>query len=117
MIDKKACKWLIENGDVTTRYRVYNELLCLENEAENLKNELLENEKVKYWLNALKPETPPQHWLMHHGSFDFNLENALLKCTQLGLHAGFEQVRDAVGYYLDILKTTCRTKVRTHPLS
>lgn len=103
MIDKKACGWLIENGDATTRCRVYNELLCLEDEAVKIEEELLENDKVQYWLKALKPETPPQHWSMHHGSFDFNLENAMLKCTQLGLHAGFEQVRDAVGYYFEYI--------------
>lgn len=102
MIDKQVCEWLIENGDVTTRYRVYKELLCFENEAEKIKSELLENEKVKYWLNALKPEVPPQH-RMHHGSFDYNFENAILKCTQLGLHADFEQVRDAVGYYFEYI--------------
>ncbi len=104
MINTKICEWLIENGDVTTRYRVFNELLCCENEAIIIEKELAENDTVKYWLKALKPETPPQHWSMHHGSFDFNLENALLKVTQLGLHAGFDQVRDAVGFYLDYIK-------------
>ncbi len=102
MIDQKVCEWLVENGDVTTRYRVYNELFCLENEADKLMGELLENEKVVYWLNALKPEIPPQH-RMHHGSFDYNFENAMLKCSQLGLHASFEKVRDAVGYYFEYI--------------
>lgn len=104
MIDTKACQWLIENGGVTTRYRVFRELLKEEHDAKKLENELLEDNGVRKWLKLLKPETPPQHRSMAHGSFDFCLENAMPKVTQLGLHAGFEPVRDAVGYYLELIQ-------------
>ncbi len=117
MIDTKACEWLIENGGVTTRYRVYRELLQVESEAKKIENELLENDGVKKWLKLLKPETPPQHRSMAHGSFDFCLENALPKLTQLGLHAGFAQVREAVGFYFEHIKESIKNQTEMNLLS
>ena len=104
MIDSRACEWLIENGGVTACYRVYRELLHDEYEAKKLEEKLLENDEVKKWLTLLKPETPPQHRWMVHGSFDFCLENAMSKVIQLGLHGELEPVADAVGYYIDYIK-------------
>lgn len=104
MADTKACEWLIENGGITTRYRVFRELLQDETEAKKIEDELLSADVVMKWLKLLKPETPPQHRSMAHGSFDFCFENAMPRLTQLGLHAGFEQVRDAVCYYTDLIK-------------
>jgi len=72
-----------------------------EQAAKGIEQELLENAVVKLWLKNLKPETPPQHWSMEHGSFDFCFENALLKSVQLGLHCGLPQVIDAVKYYAE----------------
>ena len=54
-------------------------------------------------MKLLKPELPVKYSLgyMEHGSFDFCLENALSKLVQLGLHGDFEQITDAVGYYIN----------------
>ena len=105
MTNPDVYAWLIANGDAPTRYRVYRELLHQEDTAQEMEAALLEHPIVAYWLRMLKPQTPPQHHSMHHGSFDFNLENALLKAVQLGLHAALPPVRDAVGFYLDELHT------------
>ena len=64
MMDVKAAEWLFENADAPIRYRVTRELLG-------------DAQAVKRWLENLKPETPPQHRCMVHGSFDFFLENAM----------------------------------------
>ena len=104
MTNTKVCQWLVENGDVAVRYRVYKELLNLEDEAEKVKQELHDTNAVKHWLRLLKPETPPQHRSMLHGSFDFCFENALPKLMQLGFDASFEQLREAVGFYFNLLK-------------
>ncbi|MFH1512598.1 MAG: hypothetical protein ABIG45_04510, partial [Bacillota bacterium] len=60
---------------------------------------------VGQWLRHLKPSSPPQHPWMEHGSFDFCLENAMLKAVQLGLHGGLPQLKDAAGYTLAKMKT------------
>ena len=104
MINIKICEWLMDNADAPIRYRVARELLCDEKAAEKIEKELLENREVQYWLSILKPQTPPQHWSMEHGSFDFCLENALPKIVKLGLHGGFSQLRDALIYYIDKMK-------------
>jgi len=101
MIDTKQCEWLLENADAPIRYRVARELVKDDAMAKGIEGELLENPTVQLWLKNLKPETPPQHHSMEHGSFDFCLENALLKAVQLGLHAGLPAVADAVAYYLN----------------
>jgi hypothetical protein len=36
---------------------------------------------------------------MMHGSFDFCLENAILKVIQLGLHAGIQVLSDSSSFY------------------
>lgn len=101
MNNASACDWLLINADAPIRYRVLRELLKDEKAAKETEAELLDNPVVKRWLRNLKPETPPQHWSMEHGSADFCLENALLKCVQLGLHCGLPQVVDAVQYYIE----------------
>jgi hypothetical protein len=101
MNNAEVCRWLLDNADAPIRYRVWRELLKDEKAAKETEAALLDNSVVKEWLRNLKPETPPQHWSMEHGSFDFCLENALLKCVQLGLHCGLPQVADAAGYYID----------------
>ena len=108
MIDKKICDWLMNNADVPVRFRVARELLRDETAAKYLENELLENSVVRLWLGNLTPNDPPQHWSMEHGSFDFNLENAMSKVTKLGLHSRIAQVRDAVSLYLDRLEKSNR---------
>ncbi|MDD4774707.1 MAG: hypothetical protein PHZ09_14080, partial [Eubacteriales bacterium] len=100
MFDIKICEWLMDNADAPIRYRVARELLRDENAAKKTEGELLENRAVQLWLHNLKPETPPQHWSMEHGSFDFCLENALPKIVLLGLHGGLPQVKDALRYYI-----------------
>ena len=90
----------MDNAGAPIRYRTARELLKDHQTADKIKPELLGNPVVQLWLQNLKPDMPPQHWSMEHGSFDFNLENALLKVVQLGLHAGFPQIKDAVQYYL-----------------
>ncbi|MCL2059654.1 MAG: hypothetical protein FWH01_11475 [Oscillospiraceae bacterium] len=97
--------WLMDNADAPIRYRVLRELLNDEKAAANMEAELPENPAVGQWLKNLKPETPPQHWSMEHGSFDFCLENALPKLVQLGLHSGLAPLADAVRFYLDKMKT------------
>jgi len=103
MIDPKACDWLLTNADAPIRYRVTRELLGEINTAKKIETELIENPVVKLWLKNLKPQSPPQHHSMIHGSFDFYLENALLKAVQLGLHAGIHQLSDAISYYTTII--------------
>ena len=113
MIDLNICEWLMRNAGAPIRYRVAREFLHDEGAAKNVEPELLENDAVKTWLKYLKPETPPQHWSMEHGSFDFNLENALLKSVQLGLHAALSPLDDAVQYYLykmNALNVDCSRK-------
>lgn len=110
MLDTKVCEWLMNNADAPIRYRVARELLKDKKTAQKIENELLENPAVKLWLKNLKPETPPQHRGMIHGSFDFCLENAMLKALQLGLHTGLPQVSDAVKYYMDIFKNNPAAK-------
>jgi hypothetical protein len=80
---------------------VAREFLRDDETAREIEIELLEHPLVKLWLKNLKPDDPPQHWSMEHGSFDFNLENALLKAVQLGLHAGLPPLVDAVRYYIN----------------
>ena len=101
MIDQKICGWLMESADAPVKYRVARELLRDEKTAKNLEGELFENKEVQKWLKLLKPEMPIQRSFgyMEHGSFDFCLENALPKLVQLGLHGGFGQIVEAVGYY------------------
>lgn len=106
MIDAKICDWLMENADAPIRYRVAREFLKDEKAAKEIEEELLKNPAVILWLNNLKPQTPPQHWSMEHGSFDFCLENAMSKIVQLGLHCGLPQVEDALEYYYDKMKNT-----------
>ena len=107
MIDTKVCEWLLGNADAPIRYRVARELLNDDATAKQIEPELLDNPIVVKWLKFLKPESPPQHHSMEHGSFDFCLENAILKAVQLGLHAGLPTVVDAIEYYMD--------KIREHP--
>lgn len=104
MVDTKLCDWLMNKADAPVHYRVARELLKDEKTAKEIEGELLENPVVIQWLNNLKPHTPPQHWSMEHGSFDFCLENALLKIVQLGLHGGLPQVTDALEYYIGKMK-------------
>lgn len=101
MTDTNQCEWLLHQADMPIRYRVTRELLCDERAASEMEPELLVHPAVMLWLRNLKPQSPPQHRWMEHGSFDFCLENAMLKSVQLGLHAGLLQVRDAAAYYTD----------------
>lgn len=101
MYNTTICEWLLENADTPIRYRVLRELLYREDDANALKNDLLNHLDVSRWLKNLKPETPPQHRWMIHGARDYNFENALFKIMHLGLHAGFDEVRQAAGFYLD----------------
>jgi hypothetical protein len=71
MIDIKACEWLLENAGAAIRYRVLHELLRDEAGARGAEAALIDDPQVKLWLRNLKPESPPQHWSMEHGSFDF----------------------------------------------
>jgi len=100
-VNEKVCAWLMDNADVPIRYRVARELLQDNASAKKIAPELFEHPAVKLWLDNLTPHNPPQHWSMDHGSFDFNLENALPKLVQLGLHGGLQQITNAVGYYID----------------
>jgi len=100
----KIFDWLMDNADAPIRYRLAREFLCDGRAAKRIEPELLGNREVRKWLNNLKPETPPQSYWMIHGSFDFCLENSVLKAVQLGLHAGFSQVAEAVTYFTDIFK-------------
>ena len=101
MTSSSMYDWLMDNADTPIRYRVLREFLKDEKAAMNMETELFENPAVGYWLKNLKPETPPQHWSMEHGSFDFCLENALPKLVQLGLHSGLLPLADAIRFYLD----------------
>ena len=100
MADPRLLHWLMDHAGVPVRYRIARELLGDLTTARKLEKELLDFPIVRLWLKNLKPQTPPQHRWMEHGSFDFCLENAALKLVQLGLHGGLPQVRDAAGYYL-----------------
>jgi len=101
----KSIDFLLESADEPIRYRVLREFVKNERAAKEIEVEFLENAVVALWLNNLKPETPPQRHSMEHGSFDFCLENALLKAVQLGLHGGLPQMVNAVQYYIDKLET------------
>ena len=90
----------MENADAPIRYRVARELYNDGDAAKRIEPEFYKNPEVVKWLKLLKPDTPPQHRSMEHGSFNFCLENSLLKTTQLGLHAGMPAVRNAVRYYI-----------------
>ena len=105
MVDEKICAWLLKNADAPIRYRVFKELLGDAKAAQDMEAELLETPVVLQWMGNLKPKNPPQHHWMEHGSFDFCLENAMLKAVQLGLHGGMPQVVDAVAYYLDKMES------------
>jgi len=103
MLDEKTCAWLIDNADAPIKYRVARELLQDEKSAKKIESELLEHKEVQKWLANLKPNEPVQYSIgyLEHGSFDFCLENALPKLIQLGLHGGFEQIIEAVGFYIN----------------
>jgi hypothetical protein len=64
-----------------------------------MESEFLGHQTVALWLKNLKPALPQQHRWLEHGSFDYCLENALLKSVQLGLHGGLPQARDALDFY------------------
>ena len=99
-----AVDFLLENADAPIRYRVFRELLEDAKAAKAMESELLDCAAVGLWLRNLTPETPPQHWSMEHGSFDFCLENALLKTVQLGLQSELPQLTGAVSYYANKLE-------------
>ena len=101
----KSIDFLLESADEPIRYRVLREFVKDERAAKEIEVEFLENAVVALWLKNLKPETPPQHHSMEHGSFDFCLENALLKAVQLGLHGRLPQMVNAVQYYIDKIET------------
>ena len=105
MVDTYICEWLMRSADAPIRYRVAREFLQDEKTAKAIEAELLEYPVVRLWLKNLKPETHPQHRSMEHGSFDFCLENAMIKAVQLGLHAGLPQLRGAAQYYIDKIKS------------
>ncbi len=109
-VDIEIFNWLLDKADAPIRYRVARELLHDDNAAKEIQDELIKNPTVELWLKRLKPETPPQHRDMPHGSFDFCLENALPKALQLGLHGGFAQLSDAVMFYIDGLKNGLKYK-------
>lgn len=100
MLDTKISEWLLNNADDPIRYRVVRELLKDDIMTESFETKLLQNSCVQIWINNLKPNIPPQHWSMEHGSFDFCLENALPKIVGLGLHGGLPQVTEALSYYI-----------------
>lgn len=104
MIDTRLCEWLIDNAEAPIRYRVTRELLKDKQAAKKIEADMFENPTVSIWLKNLKPETPPQHRWMVHGSRDYCFENAMLKVVQLGLHAELPQVADTISYYIDIFK-------------
>lgn len=108
MIDTKICNWLMDNADAPIRYRVARELLKDEQAAKKIEPELLEHKEVQKWLAFLKPNNPPQHWMMEHGCFDFNLENAMPKVIKLGLHGGLKQMEDSIGLYIEKLNSKYR---------
>ncbi len=103
-MDARICEWLMENADTPIRYRIAREFFQDIEESKRLQTELLEHPAVIEWLGYLKPDTPPKHWSMEHGSMNYCLENAGVKIAQLGLHSGIPQVRDAVQYYFDKMK-------------
>ena len=105
MIDVKICEWLSDNADAPIRYRVARELLRDNRATKDIEKELIDNPVIALWLKNLKPESPPQHHWMVHGSFNFCLENAVLKAIQLGLHAELPQVSDAIAYYIDKIES------------
>ncbi len=104
MTNTAVCDWLMAHADTPIRYRIAREFLLDFKTAQALEPELFKHKAVVFWLALLKPASPPQHRWMEHGSFDFCLENALLKAVQLGLHGGLPPVTDAVGFYLDKLE-------------
>lgn len=105
MLDVKICEWLLDNADTPIRYRVLRELLKDKETAKGIEKKLLETPVVMQWLKNLQPEVPPQHHWIEHGSFDFCLENAILKAIQLGLHAEIPQVTGAVTYYVEKIES------------
>ena len=104
MADEKTCGWLMDNAGAPIRHRVARELLGDASAAKKIEGELFDDTSVRYWLEVLKPAKPPQRRSMAHGGFDFCFENAMLKLIQLGMHAKMRCVREAVGYYTDIIK-------------
>jgi len=106
MINHKACEWLIKNADIPILYRIFRELLHDIKTAKKIESELLENPTVLSWIKNLKPNIPPQHKSMEHGSFDFCFENAILKIINFGLHGDLPQVVDAVNFYVHNMKNT-----------
>ncbi len=100
MADTAVCDWLMDSADAPIRYRVARELLQDAKTAKSLESELTDHPAAGQWLRLLKPQTPPRHRWMEHGSFDFCLENAILKAVQLGLHGGLPQLTDAAGHTL-----------------
>ena len=104
--DPKTAEWLMDHADTPVRYRTARELLGDLKTANKLEKELFEHPHVRLWLKNLKPQIPPQHRWMEHRSFDFCLENAMLKLVQFGLHGGLPQVMDAAGFYLAKMQNT-----------
>lgn len=110
MLEMRVCDWLMDNAGAPIRYRVARELLQDEKTAKKIVGQLFENSDVLLWLKNLRPENPPQHWSMEHGSADFCLENALLKIVRLGLHGGLSQVTNAIEYYIEKLETASSSR-------
>ena len=106
MFSMKICNWLMDHADAPIRYRVAREILSDESATKGVEAELLEHSAVGLWLKNLTSADPMQHHAtsMAHGSMDSCLENALYKCTRLGLHGGLQPLIDATEYYIATLK-------------
>ncbi len=105
MVETAIDAWLMDNADAPIRYRTARELLYDFQAIKALEPALLKHTAAGQWLRNLKPILPPQHRWLEHGSFDYCLENAMLKAVQLGLHGGLPQLKDAAGYTLAKMKT------------
>ena len=112
MVDAAICSWLMDNADTPIWYRTARELLHDNQTTHSLQGTLPEHPAVGLWLQNLKPQTPPQHRWMEHGSFDFCLENAMLKLIQLGLLGSMPQIRNAVSDYRTKMKSAAELPVK-----
>ncbi|MDD3243955.1 MAG: hypothetical protein PHD32_09565 [Eubacteriales bacterium] len=86
MPDPSVCEWLLRSADISIRSRTARELLKDEAATKKLEPELLASPGVERCMKNLAL-CQGEHFAVH-GSFDYCLENALLKALWLGLHPG-----------------------------
>lgn len=91
----KLYDWLIANGDVPIQYALSKEL--------SLKDDLLKNDEVSYWLERLKQRSDANELGKIHGSHDYRMENILGKLWLLGFNRSIPELDTSLNFIFEFL--------------